>query len=251
MKKIAKAEKGLSSILITAIIVVILAVAGVVIWQVTKKSPTSNTAATNTASTTSAANANISSACLKIFNDDKLCAFAEHTDIETIEYVATGTAVNGSGTSGSFTVQHDSSNNSSIVYTTSSKQLSEINFDGATYVQNGSGTTWYEYTTSNQASAAGIPNPVSSFELKFNTGNGNGYTAIKDGTAPCGNLTCYKYQVKVASSPDTTQYVWFDTKDYLLREFSYNDSSTGISADINFSYQSVKIAAPSPVQVVS
>ncbi|HUD07551.1 MAG TPA: hypothetical protein VMQ52_00510 [Candidatus Saccharimonadales bacterium] len=254
MSKFTKNENGVSGIFIISIIVVVLIVAGVIIWQVTKKNSNSNTTS-NTAGTTNTAtttNAGVSSACMKIFNDDKLCSFAEHTNIDTIAYFANGTAVDGStGKSATFTVEHDTKNNTFLSYTSSGQQVSVINLSGNTYMQEGTGTTWLEYTSANAAAAAGIPNPVGNFELKFNSGTGNGYTAIKDGTSACGNLKCYKYQVKVASNPDMAQYVWFDTKDYLLREYSYNNGKTGTSANITFTYQPVTITAPSPVQAVS
>jgi cytoskeletal protein RodZ len=251
MSKITKHENGVGNIFIISIIVLVLIIAGVIIWQVTKKSSNSNTTSstTNTASTT---NTNVSSACLKVFSDRTLCSFAEHTDIDTIAYTASGTAVEGSTGKGvTFTVEHDTKNNTFLTYSVNGQQISVINFNSITYVQDGTGATWLEYTNASAAAAAGIPNPVGNFELKFNSGTGNGYTAIKDGKATCGKLECYKYQVKVASSPDKTQYVWFDTKDYLLREYSYSDSSTGTSANITFVYGGVTIAAPSPVQVVS
>ena len=253
MSKITKHEGGVGNIIIIAIIVIVLVVAGVIIWQVTKKSPSKpSSSITNSTATTSSTNPNISSACQKIFNDDKLCAFAEHTNIDTISYIANGTAYEGSnGTKISFTVQHDSKNNSFLTYSKNGQQISIINFNGVTYMQDGLNTTWLEYTNSSAAASAGIPNPVGNFELKFDSSTGTGLMAIKDGTATCGKLTCYKYQIKDTSKPTTIQYVWFDNKDYLLREYSFNNSSTGASADINFLYGSVTIAAPSPVQTVS
>jgi len=250
MSKITKNENGVGNIFIISLIVIVLVIVGVIIWQVTKKSPTSNT--TNTANTASTTNVNVSSACMKVFNDKSLCAFAEHTDIDTISYTATGTAVEGtSGNQVTFTVEHDTKNNTFLTYSVGNQQISVINFNGITYMQDGIGSTWLEYTTSSAAAAAGIPNPVGSFELKFNSGTGNGYTAIKDGKATCGKLECYKYQVEVAANPNMTQYVWFDTKDYLLRQYSYSNSTSGTSAKITFIYQKVTIAAPSPVQKVS
>jgi outer membrane lipoprotein-sorting protein len=108
-----------------------------------------------------------------------------------------------------------------------------------------------KYTSSSAAAAAGVPNPVGNFELKFNNSTGNGITAIKDGTAACGKLTCYKYQIVNSAKPAVTQYVWFDNKNYLLREYTYSNSSTGTSADMTFVYGAVTVAAPSPVQTVS
>jgi outer membrane lipoprotein-sorting protein len=248
MSKLSRNEGGLGQVFIYVLIVVVLAIAGVTVWQLTKKSSTTNTA--STAST--ANNVAVSSACLKIFNDKTLCSFAEHTNIDAIAYIANGTAIEGTtGTQATFTVKHDTQNNSSLTYSAAGAQMSEINFNGATYVQESGSSTWLEYTTSSLAAAAGVPNPVSNFELKFNSGNSNGYTAINDGTAACGNLVCYKYQIKVASQPNMTQFVWFDNQNYLLREYTYSNSSTGTSATITFSYSAVTITAPSPVQVVS
>jgi outer membrane lipoprotein-sorting protein len=253
MSRITKHESGVGSIFIIVSIIVVLAVAGVIIWQVTKKSPSKTTGSvTNSTTSASSTNPNISSACQKVFNDNKLCAFAEHTNIDTISYIANGSAVEGSNSAKiTFTVQHDSKNNIFLTYSDNGQQISVINFNGATYMQDGLNTTWLEYTNSSAAASAGIPNPVGNFELKFDSSTGAGITAIKDGMTTCGKLTCYKYQIKDTSKPTTTQYVWFDNKDYLLREYSFSNSSTGTSANINFVYGSVTIAAPSPVQTVS
>lgn len=62
----------------------------------------------------------------------------------------------------------------------------------------------------------------------------------------CGNLTCFKYQVISPESKDTTEYIWFDTKDYQLRK-----TSTEMGADKStstFSYNKLEIKEPSPVK---
>jgi hypothetical protein len=66
------------------------------------------------------------------------------------------------------------------------------------------------------------------------------------GKEACGNLTCFKYQVIDPQAKDTTDYIWFDTKDYQLRKTS-TESKDG-KYEANFSYAKVEIKEPSPVK---
>jgi hypothetical protein len=67
------------------------------------------------------------------------------------------------------------------------------------------------------------------------------------GKEACGSLTCYKYQVVDSSSMDTTEYIWFDTKDYQLRRIR-NESKDGGVTESTFSYDKISITVPSPVK---
>jgi hypothetical protein len=62
----------------------------------------------------------------------------------------------------------------------------------------------------------------------------------------CGNLTCFKYQVIDPTNKETTEYIWFDDKDYQLRKTSseYKDGRT----ESTFSYSKIEIKEPSPVK---
>jgi hypothetical protein len=250
MSRRIRDEKGLSKILIIVIIavIIILVATGLIIWQLTKK--TSTTTTTKAATNSSVV---VSSACMKAFSDKTLCSFAGHTNIGSIAYIATGTAVNGSGVKSSYTVKHDGKGNTSVNYSTNGEQVSSIVLNGATYMQMGAGTTWLTYSSSSTTSAAlaAVPNPVSGFNLNFNQTTPAGVTVNKVGTVTCGSYNCYKYQVKTAASPTRTQYVMFDTTNYLLRSWTYSDSTSGISVDVGFSYQSVTIVKPSPVKQIT
>jgi outer membrane lipoprotein-sorting protein len=65
------------------------------------------------------------------------------------------------------------------------------------------------------------------------------------GKEACGKLTCFKYQVIDSTAPATTQYLWFDTKDYMMQRWSFKDANS--SSDMVFTYQAVTIKAPSTV----
>lgn len=249
MPKLKNHEKGVGSVFIIAIVVV-LAVAGVVTWQLTKKSSPktpSSTNSTNTANTSGS----VSSSCLKAYNDNALCAFAEHANISNQEYVATGTATNSTGSKSTYTVKNDGKGNTEVTYSSNGQQLSSINLDGATYIQTGTSSSWLEYSGTSLGAATAAPNPTSGFKLDFTTSTPAGVSVTKEGTTSCGSLTCYKYKVIDSSTPTATEYVYFDTSSYLLRQWTSNDTSSGISVDLTFSYPSVTITKPSPVQQIS
>lgn len=249
MPKLTKNEKGLGQTFIILAVVVVLAVAGVAIWQITKKNNTNKPMA-NTAATTPVSGTAPSSSCQKAFNDSSLCAFAAHSNINSMAYVANGTATTATGAQSNYTVQNDGRGNTEVTYSSSGNQVSAITLDGVTYVQTGSNATWYEYSTGS-SSATSVPNPTSGFNLNLSSTIPKGVTVSKIGTVSCGSLSCYKYKVSVASTPKAVEYVYFDTKDYLLRQWTSTDSSTGISVNLTFSYPSVTITKPSPVQQIT
>jgi hypothetical protein len=251
MPRLRDDEKGIGRVLIIGIIVVVIAIVAVVIWQTTKKSSTTSSVSTTSTSAKTTTSPAISSACLKSYNDNSLCAFANHTNIASQQYTANGTATSGTDVTSTYTVQNDGKGNTEVSYSSNGKQISAITLDGSTYLQTGANTTWLEYSGSSLGSATTVPNPTSGFNLNFTKSTPAGVTVTKDGTATCGNLECYKYKVVNASTPTTTEYVYFDTNDYLLRQWTSNDTSSGVLVNLTFSYLPVTITKPSPVQQIS
>lgn len=79
-------------------------------------------------------------------------------------------------------------------------------------------------------------------------------TALEDNTTyqfiakePCGDLTCFKYEMVSPDSTDTKMYIWFDDKDYLMRKMRMEDKS-GIANESVYTYGKVSISEPSPVK---
>lgn len=247
MPRLTRNEKGVGSAVLIAVIVVVIAAVGVVAWQVTKKSP-SKTVST-TISTKAVSTAAESSSCLKEFNDASLCAFAEHTNISSREYVATGTATNATGTKSTFTVKNDGKGNTEVTYGSGGQNLTSISLGGVTYIQSSPGGVWYEYSGSSLGSATSVPNPTSGFNLNFTSTTPAGVKVTKVGTASCGSLSCAEYKVVVASDPTAIQYVYFDKSNYLLRQWTSTEPG-GVAVDLTFSYPSVTITKPSPVQQI-
>jgi hypothetical protein len=248
MSKSNESESGLGQIFIVAVVVVVLAVAGIIIWGLTRSS--NNNSATNTSTSTNNTAA-VNNNCQNYYHDSTLCVFANHIGLSTYAYTSSGTATSSSGAQYNFTFKNDGKGNREITYTAAGKQISAIILDGAEYVQSGAGTTWLEFSGSSLSTATPVPDPTSNFNLSFTQAELAKYSFNKEGTAACGNLSCVKYKVNILASPDIVQYVYFDTSSYLLREWSYSNPTTGVSATINISYPAVTITAPSPVQQVT
>lgn len=106
------------------------------------------------------------------------------------------------------------------------------------------GDTWYRQTLS----TAELDNYKEDIESGLaEPTDGGKITYTKLGTEDCDDRKCFKYQVVDADAPDATQYVWFDTKDYLLRRVQIT-SVDGTSSDSTISYKKVSISEPSPVK---
>ncbi len=72
-------------------------------------------------------------------------------------------------------------------------------------------------------------------------------TYKKIGTEACGKLTCFKYQVLDTSIPDSTEYILFDNKQYMLRK-TISIGKDNNRAEAEFDYSKISIDVPSPVK---
>ena len=69
----------------------------------------------------------------------------------------------------------------------------------------------------------------------------------KIGTEACGKLTCFKYQVIDPRNTDSTEYIYFDNKDYMLRK-TYSESKDGSIMETELDYSKITISEPSPIK---
>jgi hypothetical protein len=241
LSPLRKQEAGMGHILVIALIVVVLAVIGAAGYEVSHKNKPKASTNSTTVSSNSAAPAS-DAACVATYHDANLCKFSTNSDISKIPYTATLTTVNSSG-GGTMTLSSDGKGNTSSTLTGNGTTLSTIQLAGSSYVQTTSGGTWYEYPAGSSAPSS-TSNPTSSMSLAL----GSTVTYKPLGTSACGSLTCYEYSVTTALTPGQTQYVWFDTGQYKLREWKDTDN-TGDSTDMKLTYPgSVTISKPSPVE---
>jgi len=238
-----KQEQGIGHILVLLLIVVVLAVIGGAGYEVysSNNKPKATTHSTTVSSSSSTPTSDAT--CVATYHDANLCKFSTNSDISKIPYTATLTTVNSNG-GGTMTLSSDGKGNTSSTLTGSGTTLSTIQLSGDSYMQTTSGGTWYEYPAGTSAPSSDTSNPTSAMSLAL----GTTVTYKPLGTAACGSLTCYEYSVSDTLMPDQTQYVWFDTGNYKLREWK-DTATTGDSTDMKITYPgSVTIAKPSPVE---
>jgi len=121
-----------------------------------------------------------------------------------------------------------------------------IIIDDATYIKDASDGKWWKQATAASQQSATAAEVSPDFEEPSNTDTGNKTEYKKVGTEACGDRTCLKYQIVDPDFPELTQYLWFDTQDYLLRRMR-TESANGVG-DFTYSYVNVNISEPSPTK---
>ena len=122
----------------------------------------------------------------------------------------------------------------------------------AIYVANTSyikaGNIWYKQTVKElvPANATGkIPGTTPVYE------EGATYSEDKAdykklGKEPCGDLSCFKYEIINSENTGVKETIWFDDKDYRIRKNV--SQSAGGTTETTYVYDSINIPIPSPVK---
>jgi outer membrane lipoprotein-sorting protein len=236
-------QQGFSPIFIVLILVVVAAV-GFAGWKVSQNQKDS----TSGSGSTAALNSQAQDACLKEINDKNFCKFVGHFNLNA-SYAATITSTDSKGTVSKIELQSDSKSNSMMVTKDGSGNETGafVTLNNASYIKDVASGTWTKYTNSTTASDSNPTKDISIDTSDITEKNTVTYKSL--GTEACGKLTCYKYQVVDTASPGTTQYIWFDTKNYQMQRWSSKDADG--STDMVFTYKSVNITEPSPVKEAS
>ncbi len=191
-------------------------------------------------------NKEVQSKCMTDVNDELFCKFAgAFGNVSAYTVSATSTSAD-QGTS-SFSIASDSKDNTQmIIKQNDQEQASVVVYNGVTYLKDYTDGQWFKYSSDD-------PNKPEVTDLKkefakgdFKADNGQKIDYIKIGTEACDSMQCYKYQVKDPTTPSQEGFIWFDTKDYLLRRVTIKDS--GSNTDMSVNYAAVNIAQPSPTK---
>ncbi|OGL35689.1 hypothetical protein A3F65_01200 [Candidatus Saccharibacteria bacterium RIFCSPHIGHO2_12_FULL_47_16b] len=189
-------------------------------------------------------NKEIQQKCMTEVNDDLFCKFAgAFGNANSFKVEATSTSDQGAS---SYEISTDAKdNNQMVVKQNGQEQFNVVTYNGTTYLKDYTDGQWIKY-------ASNDPNKpeVADFKKEFAKGNfksdsGQKITYTKIGTEACGSLQCYKYQVKDPDSPGDN-FLYFDTKDYLLRRITLKGSTSSTEMTVN--YAAVNITEPSPTK---
>lgn len=176
------------------------------------------------------------------YDDKDLCKFfvswKEHQQYKMV----TSTALeDGSTMSSTYEISGD---NSHMV--TTGQYASEVIMIGelTTYTKAADGTWWKQTREKTETPDTAVTETTETVDFEEPTAeqakDATTYKAL--GKEACGDLTCFKYQVLSKGTESTTQYIWFDTKDYQLRRTTYDGG--GMKSDTSFSYENVSVKAP-------
>ncbi|MCL5407297.1 MAG: hypothetical protein M1429_02265 [Patescibacteria group bacterium] len=116
-----------------------------------------------------------------------------------------------------------------------------ITIGDTTYTKDFNDNQWWKMTAKPTETAS----PSEQDQPNFNESDQTTYQKI--GTDACGNLTCFKYQEIDPNITDSTQYIYFDNKDYQLRKMS-TVGKNGSSSEATIDYAKISISEPSPVK---
>lgn len=245
-----KDQGGIAHLLIIVLVVVVLAGVGFAAWWVFVKNKDDTPAAIQNASQEAQDAANTTkTACMSQYDDQDLCNMIAVQTANPFEQRASVITMTGTslGTNNTLVVSSDGQGNSQTNMTSDGETYNYISFNGITYFQYETGGTWYTYGSSSNDATEETSSIESGLDAMLSSLTTTTYTKV--GQEACGNLTCLKYQIIDSDTPNSSYTVWFDTTDYMLRQFYQADENGELTMVVD--YQAVTITAPSPVEDMS
>lgn len=235
MKQVLKTDQRGSVVAIIVAVIAVVAVAGIgyFAWSNTKK---------NAENATGSIASKLAEAKCE-YDDKDLCKFftsyKEHKN-----YKVTGKTVSGEEESTSV-IKAEGKDKTHMTVSGGGLNMETITIGKTTYTKGADGTWWKQ--TSDDTKLEEGKSESEEIELVEPTEAETSMIEYKKiGKEKCGDLECLKYEVIDPKSSDTTQYIWFDTKDYQIRRMTI-ESPDG-SSDMTYSYEDVKVTEPSPVK---
>lgn len=244
-----KNQKGFAPIILIVIAVVIAAVAGAGYFIINKGKPGASILPKVQLPNAVSLNANCK------LNDPELCKYVNQAGqmAALFEKGFSGKSVTtpkeGKKNEMVWEMQGNKSHFQSL--TDGKEDANVIVIGNTTYTKDLADGKWFKYTaktTGETSSSNGLfdVNQIKS-AIEDAVKEGEDKTTYKPlGKAPCGSMTCFKYQIIEPALGDTTSYLYFDDRQYLMRMM---ESTSGFGTTLSsFSYDPVAISEPSPVK---
>lgn len=238
-KKFQKNMSGLAQIQLALLIAVVIAAVGLVGWKVNDNRSTSSTSI----------NKEVQDKCTAAVNDALFCKFAGAFG-NVGDYRVTVNSTDKTGTSVLELANDSKGNSSMLVKVNGQEQGNIVVYSGVTYSKDYTDGQWFKFAASDTAKPETVDLKKEFLKSDFKGDKGQKLEYKKIGTEKCDKLTCYKYQSVDPEKTTETDFLWFDTKDYLLRRVTVNDSKAGTNVEMTVTYASVVISAPSPTKDV-
>ncbi|MEK7447617.1 MAG: hypothetical protein AAB632_02385, partial [Patescibacteria group bacterium] len=150
-------------------------------------------------------------------NDKDLCRFV--SNFKGLENMSAKSVTTVDGKKTETTMDIQGTDKSHITTTTNGKEESNyISIGNTTYMKDYSDNKWWKSTVDTKdTSGSEKTDWKGEFEKSVNDSTDK-TTYKKISKEACGSLTCFKYQVIDPQNTESTEYIWFDTKNYSLRK---------------------------------
>lgn len=181
------------------------------------------------------------------YNDPDLCKFINNFKI-TNSYAAKSTTTDNSGAKTESNFESVGSDKTHIVFSEAGKEtFNVITIGDTTYTKDFSDNKWWKQVKPKaskqpETQATNIKDEITKTEAPEDK-----TTYKKVGMEACGSRQCFKYEVIDPTITDSTDFLWFDNSEYLLRR-ERNESKDGSATDTEMNYTGVSINAPTPTK---
>jgi len=177
------------------------------------------------------------------YNDPNLCKFINNwPNVKNFTMESASTSLDGKVLDLNFTMDGD--DKSQMISRENGKESANyINIGDMQYTKDYTDNKWFKYAYSNSSY------DVSLKDYKEDFSNDAEDTTLyqKIGTEVCDKYTCFKYQVIYPRLSGVKEYIFFDTKQYLLRK-TWTEANDGSTTESTYDYSNIKISEPSPIK---
>lgn len=179
------------------------------------------------------------------YKDKDLCKFLNNTKAME-NYTMTAETAPKSRSKTKFVMKIENNQNSQLTsYEENKENFSSISLKEATYYKDYTDNKWIK-VSSEKSTDLKTENLTEDIAPDVDS-DAQKTTYKRIGEEACGKLKCLKYQVIDSTNTETTEYIWFDVKQYLLRK-TRSETKDGSVTTTAFTYGKVSIKTPSPVK---
>lgn len=180
------------------------------------------------------------------YNDPDLCKFINGW--KEVQYFTATSSSTYQGQSSDLVMKSIGDDKSQFTMSQNGQEnYNTIKIGDATYTKDYTDGKWVKTVAKTDATSTDekqLESEIDFDEKADETADNTTYKKI--GKEACGNLTCFKYQVIDPDITDSTEYIYFDDKEYQLRKMS--SESAGATSETTFDYSKITISEPSPIK---
>lgn len=181
------------------------------------------------------------------YNDPDLCKFVNNFK-EIKNFGSKSTSTEKSGGKFEATFETSGQDKTRMVYTQDGKEnYNIITIADTTYTKDYSDNKWWKQKQPKETPKPNEKTTNIQDEIAKTEQPEDKTTYKKVGMEACDSRQCFKYQIIDPANTDSTEYIWFDNKEYLMRK-TRSEGKDGSVTETTVYYDNINITAPSPTK---